>query len=44
MLPQMKPLMDEAEFKRLSEALETCDSLSHLDEHVYIKMYGYRDK
>lgn len=43
-LPKMKALMSDEEYKWLSNALETNKTgLDHIDEHVIVKMFGYKD-
>jgi len=43
-LPQIEKLMEKEDFKKLSNAIENCTGLNHLDEFVYVKMYGFKDK
>ena len=43
-MPKFKPLMSEKDFAEFSNALETNKTgLDHIDKHVYVKMFGYKD-
>ncbi len=44
-LPKFKPLMSEKEYAELSHALSSNKTgIDHLDEHVYPKMFGYKNR
>ena len=43
-MPKFKELLSEEEFKDLSNVLQTNRTgLDHIDKHIYVKMYGYKD-
>ena len=43
-LPQLKKVMTPEEYQWISNVLATNnDGLRHLDRHIYVKMFGYKD-
>ena len=36
--------MSREEFTEFSKTLDKKTGLDHLDEHVYVKMYGFKDR
>ena len=44
-LPNIKKVMSTEAYENLAHALETNNSgLGHIEEHIYVKMYGYKNK
>lgn len=43
-LPKFEPLMQKSEYESLCRAFdENKTGMDHIDEHVYCKMFGYKD-
>ena len=43
-MPKFKPLMDQKDYEELCHAFDTnTTGLDHIDKHVYVKMFGYKD-
>ena len=43
-LSQLEKFMSKEEFQEFSKTIDKKTGLDHLDEHVYVKMYGFKDK